>query len=261
MAGGPRRLVIVGLGNYTHPMTKHSVGQVLLKNLALRAASCPGATGSPHLQLTKAPTNARSQSWTTRICISRNDSNTGIEQDLELLFVLPKALMNVCGKTIVDATHGFLLPPTTLPTPAPPPTATPSSLSTSTNSKKSGPALKPIYKLLVLSDDLDLAPSASRLQRAGGPKGHNGIRSLISAMPKTATLGGGGTEKDFWRFWIGIGRPPNEQVRGQGVAKWVLGPLGRDEVRELEWDEDKEVGGKVLENAWKEVLRIGFEEE
>lgn len=69
-----------------------------------------------------------------------------------------------------------------------------------------------------------------------------------------------GSRKDFWRFWIGIGRPFGKE-RGEGVSKWVLEPLGREEVEKCEWDEEKGKGGEVLEKAWKEVLRIGFEEE
>ncbi|GAA5956526.1 hypothetical protein JCM3765_003472 [Sporobolomyces pararoseus] len=258
----PRRLVIVGLGNYTHPQTKHSVGQLLLKNLVLKAASLPGSTGSPHLQLAKSTSKSffggSSSSWTTKITIpSPSTITTRNEESLEILFVLPKALMNVCGKTIVNTTQGFL---PSVPA-SPPPSPSPSTPATSEavewtpqkKNKKQSPVvpLKPIPKLLVLVDDLDLPPLSTRLQRAGGPKGHNGIRSLISAL---------GGSKEFWRFWIGIGRPEGKE-RGEGVAKWVLGPMERGEVQSVEWNEEEGRGGEVLEKAWKEILRIGFDEE
>ncbi|GAA5977915.1 hypothetical protein JCM5350_006265 [Sporobolomyces pararoseus] len=271
----PRRLVIVGLGNYTHPQTKHSVGQLLLKNLALKAASIPGSVGSPHLQLTKSTSKSlfggSSSSWTTKITIPpplttssiRNGDEKEEEREqlpLEILFVLPKALMNVCGKTIVQTTQGFL-PALSVSPPSPPPSPSiiPESIEPieqQRKKKKSAPKipLKPIPKFLVLVDDLDLPPLSTRLQRSGGPKGHNGIRSLITALNGS---------KDFWRFWIGIGRPPGEKSRGDGVSKWVLGPLERRQVESLEWNEEEERGGggEVLEKAWKEVLKIGFEEE
>ncbi|GAA6019975.1 hypothetical protein JCM11491_006728 [Sporobolomyces phaffii] len=229
MTSCPRRVVIVGLGNYTHPLTKHSVGQLLLQNLARRAASVPRATGSAHLSLSKPFPRATTSSWTTQITVHHSDNS----DSLELLFIQPKALMNVCGKTILDAARAFL-----------PPVSTP----TTTVGQ-----LKPILKLVVLSDDLDLAPGRSRAQRAGGPRGHNGVRSLVAAL--------GGT-RDFHRFWVGIGRPPGHEhhERGHGVARWVLGPLSREEVAAVEWDDDAKRGGPVLEAAWREVLRIGFEE-
>ncbi|GAA5904717.1 aminoacyl-tRNA hydrolase [Sporobolomyces salmoneus] len=266
----PRRIVIVGLGNYTHPLTKHSIGQVLLKNLALKAASIPRATGSPQLQLTKNSSSSKSlfggssSSWVTKITIpassppssttARTTTTSGgrveEQEPLEILFVLPKALMNVCGKTIVDSIRGFLPP-----TPPPSSSSTPSDVPPSSSekpSKNSKPSLKPIPKLLILSDALDTPSLQFRTQRSGGPRGHNGVRSLISAL---------GGSREFHRFWVGIGRPPNERERGDGVARWVLGPLGREEIEACEWDEEKGRGGETLEAAWREVLRIAYEEE
>lgn len=52
--------------------------------------------------------------------------------------------------------------------------------------------------LLVIYDDLDLPLGALRLRATGGSGGHNGMRSLISA------LGSG----DFARLRVGIDRPP-----------------------------------------------------
>ncbi len=52
--------------------------------------------------------------------------------------------------------------------------------------------------LLVIYDDLDLPLGALRLRASGGSGGHNGMRSIISA------LGHG----DFPRLRIGIDRPP-----------------------------------------------------
>jgi len=173
--------------------------------------------------------------------------------------------MNVCGKTIVETIKDFLPPPTPLIV-----EQTSSSpldqdqhhhqQKKKENKKKLAPPslLKPIPKLLILCDDLDLTPLSCRLQRSGGPKGHNGIRSLISASASSIN-----NSKDFWRFWIGIGRPPGEGLeRGKGVSQWVLGPLSREEVEAVELNEEEGGrGGVVLERAWKEVLKIGFEEE
>ncbi len=59
--------------------------------------------------------------------------------------------------------------------------------------------------LLVICDDLDLPIGRIRLRPGGGHGGHNGLRSIISALATT----------DFPRLRIGIGRP---QLDGQPVT-------------------------------------------
>ncbi|GAA5911566.1 hypothetical protein JCM5296_007212, partial [Sporobolomyces johnsonii] len=237
----PRRLVICGLGNWTHPLTRHSIGQLLLKNLALRAASSPHSSGSATLLATK---TGRHTSWTTRITLAPPE-----QPALELLFVLPKALMNISGPTAIAAMDGFL-PPLAAPSPpsAPHPAASDEVSPAKSDSVKLQLPLKPMRRLLTLQDDLDLPPLTLKPQRGGGPRGHNGVRSISSALSGS---------RDFHRLRIGIGRPEERSK----VADYVLSALGREEVRACEWDEDKRKGGEVLERAWEEVLRIGYEEE
>ncbi|MDD9883177.1 MAG: aminoacyl-tRNA hydrolase [Gammaproteobacteria bacterium] len=69
----------------------------------------------------------------------------------------------------------------------------------------------PPAQILVVHDELDLAPGVARLKRGGGHGGHNGLRDII------ARLGGG----DFLRLRIGIGHPgPGGK---QEVSSYVLG--------------------------------------
>lgn len=56
-------------------------------------------------------------------------------------------------------------------------------------------------KLLVIHDELDLPPEALRLKAGGGEGGHNGLRSISSALGTT----------DYLRLRVGIGRPPGRQ--------------------------------------------------
>jgi len=72
--------------------------------------------------------------------------------------------------------------------------------------------------MLVLHDELDLAPGALRLKFGGGLGGHNGLKDI------TAHLG----TQDFWRLRIGIGHPGD---RNQ-VVDYVLKRPRREE-REL----------------------------
>jgi peptidyl-tRNA hydrolase, PTH1 family len=54
----------------------------------------------------------------------------------------------------------------------------------------------PVDEILVVHDELDLAPGVVRLKRGGGHGGHNGLRDI------TAHLGA-----DFIRLRLGIGHP------------------------------------------------------
>ena len=69
--------------------------------------------------------------------------------------------------------------------------------------------------VLVLHDELDLAPGKVRVKLGGGVAGHNGLRSLDACL---------GT-RDFWRVRIGIGHPGDrERVLGH-----VLGDFHKAE--------------------------------
>lgn len=67
----------------------------------------------------------------------------------------------------------------------------------------------PVAGLLVVQDDLDFPFGTLRLKRAGGPGGHNGVRSVADAL---------GT-RDFLRLRFGVGRPAS----GQSMGGFVLG--------------------------------------
>ncbi|HTH80879.1 MAG TPA: aminoacyl-tRNA hydrolase [Ramlibacter sp.] len=74
-------------------------------------------------------------------------------------------------------------------------------------------ALARFYKIkpeeiLVVHDELDVAPGEAKLKFGGGHAGHNGLRDIH------AQLGTG----DYWRLRIGIGHPG---VKSE-VADWVL---------------------------------------
>ena len=83
-------------------------------------------------------------------------------------------------------------------------------------SGKSVSALANFYKIpteqiLVVHDELDLAPGQARLKSGGGVAGHNGLKDI------RAQCGGA----QFWRLRIGIGHPRELGLRQQ-VADFVL---------------------------------------
>jgi peptidyl-tRNA hydrolase, PTH1 family len=64
-------------------------------------------------------------------------------------------------------------------------------------------ALRAFYKLpgdriVVIHDELDIPFGAVRLKFGGGDNGHNGLRSVTTALGS----------RDYYRVRIGIGRPP-----------------------------------------------------
>ena len=84
-------------------------------------------------------------------------------------------------------------------------------------------ALARFYKInpdevLVVHDELDLAPGIARLKKGGSSGGHNGLKDITSAL---------GTQ-DYWRLRIGIGHPRTLGLR-QEVADFVLHRPRKDE--------------------------------
>ena len=71
--------------------------------------------------------------------------------------------------------------------------------------------------LLVVHDELDIAPGHMRFKFGGGNAGHNGLQSITQHL---------GTP-DFYRLRLGIGRPPHKG----DVTHWVLGRPQSDEAR------------------------------
>lgn len=89
-------------------------------------------------------------------------------------------------------------------------------------------ALAGFYKfapeeVLVVHDELDMAPGQARLKFDGGVAGHNGLKDI------RARLGSAG----FWRLRLGIGHPRDSGSR-QPVADYVLRPPGPDDLQAIE---------------------------
>lgn len=77
-------------------------------------------------------------------------------------------------------------------------------------------ALARFYKIapdevLVVHDELDIAPGLAKIKKGGSSGGHNGLKDISAAL---------GTQ-DYWRLRIGIGHPRNINSQ-QAVADFVL---------------------------------------
>lgn len=75
----------------------------------------------------------------------------------------PQTFMNLSGQSVQKAAQFFKIPP---------------------------------ERMIVLHDELEVAPSHVRVKQAGGAGGHNGLKSIDGALGQ-----------NYWRIRIGIGRP------------------------------------------------------
>jgi len=81
----------------------------------------------------------------------------------------------------------------------------------------------PAAEMLVVHDDLDLAPGSIRLKQGGGNGGHNGLKDIQARL---------GTA-DFWRLRLGIGHPRTLNL-SQQVIDFVLHPPRKEELPAIE---------------------------
>jgi PTH1 family peptidyl-tRNA hydrolase len=131
----------------------------------------------------------------------------------EVLLVKPRTFVNASGHAVASALRHGKVPP---------------------------------ERLLVLYDELDLPAGRLRIKAKGGHGGHNGLRSVVSAVGSS----------DFPRMRIGIGRP---NLDGEPtwdpdvVAVWVLSDPSPEEAQTLH-----EAVGRAAE-AVEVALKDGVE--
>ena len=95
------------------------------------------------------------------------------------LLMKPQTFMNLSGAAIAEAASFYKIPP---------------------------------EKVLVLVDDISLAPGQMRIRRKGSAGGHNGLKSII------AELG----SQEFPRIKLGVGQTPSPDY---DLVNWVLGKM------------------------------------
>jgi PTH1 family peptidyl-tRNA hydrolase len=106
----------------------------------------------------------------------------------------------LCAKTSIGGHESWLLEPQTF----------------MNRSGQSVGALARFYKIapeeiLVVHDELDLAPGVAKIKKGGSSGGHNGLKDITAAL---------GTQ-DYWRLRLGIGHPRTLNSQ-QAVADFVL---------------------------------------
>ncbi len=108
--------------------------------------------------------------------------------DKKLLLLKPQTYMNLSGRSVLQLSAFFKIPP---------------------------------QQIIVLFDDISLAPGRLRVRADGSAGGHNGIKSMIQEL---------GTQ-DFPRVKIGVGAKPHPDY---DLADWVLSTFSAQEEKSLE---------------------------
>lgn len=125
----------------------------------------------------------------------------GTYRGMKLILLKPQTFMNLSGQAVREAARFYKVPP---------------------------------EHVIVLFDDISLAPGRLRIRGNGSAGGHNGIKSII------AELG----SQDFPRVKIGVGAKPHPDY---DLADWVLSTFSSSEEKDL---------GPALERAAEAALMI-----
>ena len=108
---------------------------------------------------------------------------TGAIEGVKVLLVKPQTYMNLSGESVGEVVNFYKLDPET--------------------------------EILVIYDDISLAPGNIRIRKKGSAGGHNGIKSLIQHL---------GTQ-NFVRIKVGVGEKP----AGWDLADHVLGRMSEED--------------------------------
>lgn len=103
----------------------------------------------------------------------------------------------------------------------------------------------PHSSVIVLCDDISLAPGKIRIRRKGSDGGHRGLRSITGFL---------GTE-DFPRIKIGVGDRP---VHESELADWVLGKLTENERKEMtsRYDDILKAAGLIIAGDFEKAMNL-----
>lgn len=122
--------------------------------------------------------DAAAAAWGIRVARAKFSALTGAGElgGHKVLLLKPQTFMNDSGAAVGAAASFYKVPP---------------------------------ERVVVIFDDVSLAPGRLRVRAAGSAGGHNGVKSIIAAIGQ-----------DFPRVKIGVGEKPRPEYN---LADWVLG--------------------------------------
>ena len=115
-------------------------------------------------------------------------TNTAEIAGHKVLLMKPVTYMNLSGEAVQEAAAFYKVPP---------------------------------ERILVLSDEVALAPGKLRVRRSGSAGGHNGLKNIIAHL---------GTDQ-FPRIRLGVGQKPHPDY---DMADWVLGKFQGEDKKAVE---------------------------
>lgn len=115
-------------------------------------------------------------------------TNTITVGDEKVLLMKPVTYMNLSGEAVHEAATFYKIPP---------------------------------ERVLVISDEVSLAPGKIRVRRSGSAGGHNGLKNIIAHL---------GTDQ-FPRIRLGVGQKPHPDY---DMADWVLGKFQGEDKKAVE---------------------------
>ena len=115
-------------------------------------------------------------------------TNTVTVGDRKVLLMKPVTYMNLSGEAVHEAAAFYKIPP---------------------------------EHILVISDEVALAPGKLRVRRSGSAGGHNGLKNIIAHL---------GTDQ-FPRIRVGVGQKPHPDY---DMADWVLGKFQGEDKKAVE---------------------------
>ena len=125
---------------------------------------------------------------------------TGVIEGVKVMLVKPLTYMNLSGDSVADVMNFY--------------------------------KLDPEEDMLVVYDDISLAPGNIRVRKKGSAGGHNGIKSIIARC---------GTQ-NFMRVRVGVGEKPE----GWDLADHVLGYFSDEDSRLVREAVDDAIGAIVM---------------
>lgn len=125
---------------------------------------------------------------------------TGVIEGVKVMLVKPLTYMNLSGDSVADVMNFY--------------------------------KLDPEKDMLVVYDDISLAPGNIRVRKKGSAGGHNGIKSIIARC---------GTQ-NFMRVKVGVGEKPE----GWDLADHVLGHFSDEDSRLVREAVDDAIGAIVM---------------